>query len=234
MSEYTDIVGPDQSNSSYGLVYTKKCGWIDLGHAQPDNAKKLLSEFCNKRKLNWWQSWSTWADSKNYFPVYFSVRQTATSSGGGPRAQSGVSETYLVKRGFSKEFYDRVALAIYMGLSKGFEEHQSNWLVSFVTDSGYSAEDLVSNLIGFYGALYPETDFIKKCEPVSKDLAQRIWKRHGSVEKNKNRTFKPYIFHDGDDVADERKRLNELPAFLRKIKPAKVDPGHGDLYVWVS
>lgn len=27
---------PDGSIRKYGLIYTQKCGWVDLGHANPE------------------------------------------------------------------------------------------------------------------------------------------------------------------------------------------------------
>ncbi len=44
-----------------------------------------------------------------------------------------------------------------------------NRLPWHMTDNGFSVGGLVSNLVGFYRALYPAIDFIRICEPVSKE-----------------------------------------------------------------
>ena len=37
MTSRSDIIDSAQAvGRKYGLIYTKKCGWIDLGHANPD------------------------------------------------------------------------------------------------------------------------------------------------------------------------------------------------------
>ncbi len=39
MTSRMDIIdGAQASGRKYGLIYTKKCGWIDLGHANPESA----------------------------------------------------------------------------------------------------------------------------------------------------------------------------------------------------
>jgi len=61
-----------------------------------------------------------------------------------------------------------------MDVSGEFEAFQNNWLFRKFTNSGYSAEDLVSDLIGFYRAVEPNIDYIQLCEPVSKETALYI------------------------------------------------------------
>ncbi len=47
----------------------------------------------------------------------------------------------------------RVALTIMMYTTHLFEAHQDSFPFNWYTDSGYSGEDLVSNLLGFYQAI---------------------------------------------------------------------------------
>jgi hypothetical protein len=82
-------------------------------------------------------------------------------------------------------------LAIFFAVSKEFESLQENWFWSNVTDSGYSAEDLVSNLVGFYRTVDPGTDYIGLCEPVGKDVALGVWDKYGAVGINNNYSFAP-------------------------------------------
>jgi hypothetical protein len=43
MSERKDIIdGKLAKGRKYGLIYTKKCGWIDLGHANPAGGASVL------------------------------------------------------------------------------------------------------------------------------------------------------------------------------------------------
>ena len=43
MTERKNIVdGMQAPNLNYGLVYTKKCGWVDLGHANPVGGASVL------------------------------------------------------------------------------------------------------------------------------------------------------------------------------------------------
>ncbi|MCF6202714.1 MAG: hypothetical protein L3J59_03460 [Methylococcaceae bacterium] len=87
-----------------------------------------------------------------------------------------------------------IAFSIFMDVSREFESLQNNWFFGRFLNSGYSAEDLVSNLIGFYRAVDPNTDYIQLCEPVSKETALYIWDTYGSVGENKNREFAPYLY----------------------------------------
>ena len=85
--------------------------------------------------------------------------------------------------------------------------------------SGYSAEDLVSNLIGFYRAVEPCRQYIRICEPVSKSIALQIWDKYGPVGNNKNYSATPYIYPI--PPASDRPMRARLPLMLNTIKPAK-------------
>src|SRR6185295_12948972 len=90
---------------------------------------------------------------------------------------------------------------------------------SWVTDSGFSVEDLVSDLIGFYKTVRPSVDYIPLCKPVSKDASLAIWDKFGSVGSKKNNTFRP-IFYE----CEECKKQGITPKFpdeLLAIEPAK-------------
>ena len=42
MTKRTDIIDASiASGRKYGLIYTKRCGWVDLGHANPEGAGLL-------------------------------------------------------------------------------------------------------------------------------------------------------------------------------------------------
>ncbi|MCF6202715.1 MAG: hypothetical protein L3J59_03465 [Methylococcaceae bacterium] len=45
MSNREDIIEGNQATGSRKrLVYTKQCGWVDLGHARPDGANGLWQD----------------------------------------------------------------------------------------------------------------------------------------------------------------------------------------------
>lgn len=115
-----------------------------------------------------------------------------------------------------------------MEVSLEFERHQE-FFPKFITDSGFSQEDLVSNLIGFHIAVGTVTkaQVISMARPVSKETALTIWDRHGPVGKNKNRGFKPVFSPDTSIINDKSCSdgcsgiIPRAPYFLEKVKPAK-------------
>ncbi len=100
-----------------------------------------------------------------------------------------------------------------------------------LTESGFSQEDLVSNLIGFYigiGEIERKTA-LKLCHPVSAKAAYAVWDRDGSVGSNKNSTWKPLIAKccktstiSEEDFVDEcASQAKMFPKEFQRIKPAK-------------
>lgn len=87
----------------------------------------------------------------------------------------GRVKRFEVRLGLPLQEKKKIALAIFLDVSKAFESWQNNWFWSAFTNSGFSAEDLVSDLIGFYRAVDTSTDFIGLCEPVDKNTALSIW-----------------------------------------------------------
>ena len=44
MASRSDIIdGADAIHRKYGLIYTKRCGWVDLGHANPEEPDGALA-----------------------------------------------------------------------------------------------------------------------------------------------------------------------------------------------
>lgn len=226
MSDRNDIIdGSLAENRRGGLVYTKKCGWIDLGHARPSGANDLWDKIKNERAApeNDLQKHLIQKARNeilgNRRSSYFVIRYGQMMSAPLIDFNAGVGKYYAVKKGLSLGEKQSVALAIFLAVSHAFESFQQIWLARAFTNSGYSVEDMISNLLGFYRAMNPATPYIRRCDPVSKDLALQIWDEHGAVGSIKNRTLSPYLFHDGDGVADSR-RLGTLPSFLSTIQAA--------------
>lgn len=112
-----------------------------------------------------------------------------------------------------------VALTIFMDTSHHFETLQDFWPYIFITDSGYSAEDLVSNLFGFCQAVdYADyTSFLNIC---SKEKAYRIWDYYGPVGEFKNKSVAPLLFPDPvDPQAKYQPVQGVLPSFMAAIEP---------------
>lgn len=135
----------------------------------------------------------------------------------------GRYKRYQIKRGLTLPEKKTVALAIFFAVSKEFELLQENWFWSNFTDSGFSVEDLVSNLVGFYRAVDPGTDYIGLCDPVRKDVALGVWDKYGAVGAIKNYSFAPCLYPiPGSKLLGPI--CAPLPGFLNKIKPATQSP----------
>ena len=105
-----------------------------------------------------------------------------------------------------------------MEVSLGFENVQVS--LSALTDSGFSEEDLVSNLIGFYAVVHESLDWRTLCRPVSKEASLKIWDAKGSVGSRKNKTFAPK-FHECDECQAKHHIIRpQFPALFNSIQPA--------------
>ena len=207
MTERKNIVdGMQAPNLNYGLVYTKKCGWVDLGHANPVGGASVLWDNIRYEK-------GKSSTKAGYHRIVYSQKM------GNKYVKVGVKKTFDIKRGLKLQQKKSIALAIFLDVSKRFETMQGGLFWRFFTNSSFSAEDLVSNLIGFYRAVEPQKSFLQICEPVSKEEALTIWDTYGSVDSNKNYTIVPYIY-----PTSFSKNLgpmsSQLPPMLRTIKPA--------------
>lgn len=74
---------------------------------------------------------------------------------------------WRIKKGLPGEEQISIALAMMMKTAHIFETFQSNWFFSWINDSGYSGEDLVSDLLGFYRVVRPK-NYFPLFKPVSK------------------------------------------------------------------
>ncbi len=186
----------------YGLIYTCNAGWIDLGHLNPKNARlEIGAENLWKNLLKEGKAVLKTECKKTFFkpekceknPEY---KFPDGSTGFRLRYRQdherwpfmpGREGVYIVKHGLSKHQKKRVALAIFKEVSYRFENFQLRFRL--ITDSGYSQDDLVSNLIGFYIGIkeVQRLDILKKCHPVSKESALALWDRDGAVGKKEKK-----------------------------------------------
>jgi hypothetical protein len=200
--------------SRNGLIYTRKCGWVDLGHARPDGARALYRKI---RAANITQSREFYHDQGMY--------------GIGLRAYYG--HRYRLNRPLTPAQVKSVALGVYMAISRDFEWMQLVIPWPSIRDSGFSAEDLISNLIGFYRAVEPGRNYIALCEPVSKREALNVWDASGPVSAHKNRSFAPHFFSSTPNTLVGRLR-GPLPWFLNTIRPAAPSASPGALYTIIN
>lgn len=184
MSKRSDITGNEGtflSRTSRGLIYTQELGWLDLGHARGTDIAKLLEQFRRGE-----------SGIKSYYRI--SYRQTMVYKK--PVFTTGRFVEWEVKRGRSCSEIASIALAIMMHTAYMFETWQTHF--SWVTDSGFSAEDLVSDLLGFYSVVRP-ANYIGRLTIDTKEKASRRWDLYGAVGQHKNKSFLPLLYPDPDN-----------------------------------
>jgi hypothetical protein len=232
MSTRNDIKdGSVAETATYGLVYTRKCGWIDLGHACPIGGAqnfwhKMLLESTRRPEISCigisWSPNKTKLNKSRLRDEYFLMEypQTMCLRKHGMKVCKSWGQSYLVKKELPLHKMKSAALTIFLNTSFGFEAGQSSFPYNLFTDSGFSAEDLVSDLISFYRAVEPGRRYIKMCEPISQAKALAIWDKFGAVGSHKNNSFRPLLFPvDDDEGGISAPTYGELPGFLNSIKP---------------
>lgn len=189
-----------------GIVYTKVLGWIDMGHARGSDINELKDQFISGEH-----------SGKPYYTVMYRQDMRAVIF----RSQLGVGKfsRWEIKRGRSSEDINRIMLAMMINTASQFEGMQSHRVFSWYTDSGFSCEDLVSDLFGFYRAIMPG-HYGYRLEPVSYEAAVRRWDYYGAVGTHKNRGFRPMLFPDpADPCVRHRPYLSRLPRFMTWLRP---------------
>jgi hypothetical protein len=206
MSKRGDIVdGTNAEARKFGLVYTRQCGWVDLGHANPASALGLWRDILASQAA---------AHQTGYSRVKYQQRMSKSG------LSASASLQYEIKDGLTLPEQKAVALAIFMEVSIAFESMQSNWFYRHVTDSGFSAEDLVSDLIGFYRPVAPGPNYVQLCQPVSQADALAIWDKFGPVGSIKNASASPYLFEVNRVTGAGVAMCERLPPFLQTMVPA--------------
>jgi hypothetical protein len=216
VTEFKDIKDGSavSAKTTYGLVYTCNCGWVDLGHANP-NSKNPTQGAANL--------WKQVQDEKDLSPNgrWHRVKLDMTAT----RFKLGPKEEFAVKVGLSLEEKKQAALSIFMRVSRQFETLQSWYPLS---DSGFSGEDLVSNLLGFYSAV-EGIDYVADCKAVSKAAAETVWNTYGAPgdSANKNRATDPDLYPCAACAdAPAKKTRKPLPPVFRTITEVAI----GTLY----
>ncbi|AOQ01281.1 MULTISPECIES: hypothetical protein [Enterobacter] len=189
-----------------GVVYTEVLGWVDMGHARGSDIMELKSQFI-AGELSGKPSYMVMYRQDMHFVKF--------------NSQFGVGKfsRWEIKRGRSTEDINRIMLAMMMNTAARFEGLQSLRAFSWYTDSGFSGEDLVSDLFGFHRAIMPGR-YGYRLKPVSYDAAVRRWDHYGAIGSHKNRGFRPILFPDPEDpcVRHQPYTVN-LPHFMTWLKP---------------
>lgn len=203
MSKRQDIIDGREYGSPYGLIYTEVLGWGDLGHAQGTNIRKLL------RNIDIGES----SGSEYYEVVYSQSMIDPTKT-----MKMGKFISWRIKRERTYSERKSIALAMMMSLARKFEGLQSSFPLSLTTDSGFSGEDLVSDLLGFHRVVSIQNTF-DLLRPVSKAEALKRWDYYGKIGSWKNETFIPILFPDPDKYPNARPRKGELPNLMKTVRP---------------
>lgn len=204
MSKREDIIdGKFAEGSNGGLVYTEVLGWIDLGHARGKDITDLLNKMAEGE-----------SSGDEYYDVTYAQGMTTPLG----LIRSGKMATWRIKHGRPLWERHRIALAMMMTMARRFEQFQSSFPNNFVTDSGYSGEDLVSDLLGFYRIVSIQRPFAM-LRPVNKEEALKRWDFYGETGAYKVTGFTPLLFPDPEKFPNARPRYGVLPPFMRTVMP---------------
>ncbi len=101
---------------------------------------------------------------------------------------------FYVKRDLTHSQKLGVALVIAKRVLYDIEVVQNSLIGRLGTNSGFSEEDLPSDIVGFYRTLHHYTrDTIRSlCDAIPPSEAKSIWKRNGGLKKNFS--FKPNLY----------------------------------------
>lgn len=203
MSKRHEIVDGKESYKSFGLIYTEVLGWIDLGHAQGTDIKTLLQQIDEGES----------SGKERYDVVYSqSMRERLHI------VKMGKFIRWRIRRGRAYHERKSIALAMMMSLALKFEELQASFPVNLITDSGFSGEDLVSDLLGFYRVVSDERPFAR-LRPVSKAEALKRWDYYSKIGDWKNHGFTPLLFPDPEKFPHARPYKSVLPNFMQSVTP---------------
>ncbi|NUH53817.1 hypothetical protein HUK76_08900 [Citrobacter portucalensis] len=217
MSKRFDITdGMFATTKKYGLVYTEELGWIDLGHAQGNDARILKRKLEQEQRAKYYKKLNDWYFSVDYYQE-MGIRKKLF--GLGLTFHSGVHTQVMVRSCLSPAVKARIALTIMYGTAKRFEAWQDSILFNWYTDSGFSVEDLVSDLVGFYRVFGTGPDPFYLAKPVSYETAAQIWDAHDPIGTFKNRDFLPFLFSTHPPFKYGEPIKKNLPDWMNYIKP---------------
>ncbi|AFE58564.1 hypothetical protein [Rahnella aceris] len=216
MSKRSDITNSMIGNvRGKGLVYTKVLGWIDMGHARGTDARKLKEILFKEKGVRYFRELNEW-----YFPVdYYQEMYAPVHKSSRTNLWAGIHAPLMVRSCLSDNLKKRIALTIMMKTAWRFEAFQDSSLIKWRTDSGFSCEDLVSDLVGFYRVFGEGIDPLILSQPTDIVYSLSIWDHYGPVGRHKNTAFRPLLFPKPSPGKKTMPRLGLLPSWLDYIKP---------------
>lgn len=196
------------------LIYTCNCGWIDIGHLvsveKPANRHASASYLWKDVSLE--RGLQVPGRPDHHLVMY---RQGMRKFG----LSRDFTKFYFIRKGLPLAAQRSVALAIFKEVSMGFEDVQAS--LSAFTDSGFSEEDLVSNLLGFYVAVLGNVDWRNHCKPVSAEASRVVWDTLGPVGSRKNRQFVPKLHACDECKTKHHITQPQFPPIFSSIRPAQ-------------
>lgn len=210
MSTRGDIVDTSkywsESQLRNGLIYSEVLGWLDMGHARGDDIRKLMADFASGE-----------ASGKDFYDVRYEQKM------GVNRIRTGRFIIWKIKSGRSVEQRKSIALSMMMNAGVVFENWQPMPWFSWYTDSGFSGEDLVSDLFGFYKVTSPK-HYWNDLQIVSQESALRRWDHYGPIGSYKNSGFLPLLFPEPVKrfTCVRAPFKGNLPGFMTSVTPYKL------------
>ena len=193
------------------LAYAKHYGWVDMTHGfTPSPRFDVSAANLWKQILEEWGSTSK--DGEGHEVTY---RQDAHVFLG---IRAGTYKSYYVQKGLSLEKKREVAVAIFQDISMDFEKQQN---LAWWSSSSYSPEDLPSNMLGLYAAMFEGLDeksikgLIEVLTPEQSFEILQQYPETFTDEKYKNRSFEPIFFDNKYSPASPK-----VPLQLSTVKPA--------------
>lgn len=217
MTERKDIKdGILSSGETSGAIYTKILGWIDLGHASGEDSRRLKAILLEEKGRKFFPEFNGW-----YFPVdYYQDFGKKIKVGNFQTVlYMGINTPLMIRSCLSWELKKRIALTIMMRTAYRLEAFEQSPMFSWYTDSGFSGEDLVSDLVGFYRIFGDGIDPVVLSCPTTKQYALAIWDHYGPVGGFKNREFRPLLFPQPVPLKKGLPRKGFLPTWFDYIKP---------------
>lgn len=204
------------------LTYSTKMGWVDWGHTglhTKNNGQKMLLERFEKE--------ITLAEGRGQ--QYFQFRITMGIGAENSATRSEIGEDYAVKTGLNYDQRNSTLLAMFMDISEKFEKFQDNFAFKSpvnigplkkvnsigeeVRRSGFSEDDLSSNMIGFFAAVYDlsRSEVEQLVGDVGVDASLKLWDAYFQNGLGISESWEPKLYNEefrnatGVVVKDESK-----------------------------
>jgi RHS repeat-associated protein len=150
--------GPTNSSDPSGLTpfdrtrwgYYANAGWVDWEHAEPGTSSRMFEAVkAGTGDHDWLPERNHNMTRANSFGITVQMGNTTTHFGGLVTVRP-VKKHYRIRNDLTEQQKIEVTLAIFLDISYTFEARQAGWPRRWLSSSGFSQEDLPSNLLGFY------------------------------------------------------------------------------------